>query len=95
VWNTCKKVIRDEHSLQKARAELERLWKERVAKDIASKAAQQGGGAAANSDNNVLPMEEGNTDLVQQAGSSINFAKVSKVSGHVSLSSQACEDQST
>jgi hypothetical protein len=50
-------MIRDEHRLPKARAELESLWKERVAKDIASKAAQLGRGAAVDSDEDILPME--------------------------------------
>ena len=43
VWNARRKMIRDEHRLPKARAELERLWKERVAKDIESKKPQRGG----------------------------------------------------
>jgi hypothetical protein len=33
VWNTRRKVIRDEHRLPNARAELERLWKQRIAKN--------------------------------------------------------------
>ena len=45
VWNARCKMIRDEHRIPKARlrAELERLWKERVAKDIESKKTQRGG----------------------------------------------------
>ena len=33
VWNARRKAIRDEHRLPNARAELERLWKERIAKN--------------------------------------------------------------
>ena len=53
VWNARRKMIRDEHRLPKARAELERLWKERVAKDIESKK----GGGVVNSMEDALPME--------------------------------------
>ena len=37
VWNTRRKVIRDEHRLQNARAELERLWKQQIAKNNGKK----------------------------------------------------------
>ncbi len=37
MWNVWCKLIRSEPRLPTARAELERLWKERVAKDIAKK----------------------------------------------------------
>jgi hypothetical protein len=35
VLNTRLKVIRDEHSLPNARAELERLWQQRITKNLA------------------------------------------------------------
>ncbi len=58
VWNARSKMIRDEHRcLPNVRVVLERLWKERVTKDIASNAAQRGGGAAVDSDKDVLSME--------------------------------------
>ena len=56
-WNARRKVIRDEHRLPNARVELERLWKERVVKNIASKAAQRGAAAVGDDDDDALPME--------------------------------------
>ncbi len=39
--DACRKVIRNEYCLPKARAELERLWKQLVAQNIERKAAAE------------------------------------------------------
>jgi hypothetical protein len=57
VWNARRKAIRDEHRLPNARAELERLWKERIAKNKQLKGTE-GVGAQDDSEeeDDVLPM---------------------------------------
>ena len=55
VWNTRRKVIRDEHRLPNARAELERLWKERIAKNKEKKGT--GTVAEEELDDGTIPMD--------------------------------------
>ena len=50
-----RKAIRDEHRLPNARAELERLWKERIAKNQQLKGTE-GVGAQDEEEEDVLPM---------------------------------------
>ena len=55
VWNARRKAIRDEHRLPNARAELERLWNERIAKNKQLKGTE-GVGAQDEEEDDVLPM---------------------------------------
>ena len=56
VWNTRSSWIRAEHRLANAREDLERLWKERIANDIASKKGAPGADAVDPMDQ--LPVED-------------------------------------
>jgi hypothetical protein len=55
--DACRKVIRNEHCLPKARAELERLWKQLVAQNIERKAAERDAVVGDDDNTAVLLME--------------------------------------
>ena len=56
VWNTRRSLIRADHRLPNAREELERLWKERIDKDLAALSGAAGAGVVDPADS--LPLED-------------------------------------